>query len=142
MANPGLVTQPAPFHPGAALPASPTAFPAQSYAPPPDQPKLFLPVELKDYIRFFQVPARKWWWALAALAAYAAAYFMLDLFVAPLLFGTFAQDTWIGNTGTTPMYFLLNNIYISLDIAVCTALAWLFFRQGFGWLVSVVGRFR
>jgi len=48
----------------------------------------------------------------------------------------------INYQATTPGLFVLNNISIAAEIGVCTLIAWLFFRQGIGWLVSVVGRFR
>ena len=94
-------------------------------------------------MRFFQVPARRWWWGLIALGVYVVCY-VIEIFGAS--FTMVAADPGAisasGELATTPTIFLINNLGIALDIGVCTLLAWLFFRQGFGWLVSVVGRFR
>ncbi len=92
-------------------------------------------------MRFFQVPARKWWWGLIALAAYIAAYALISMAVSPFLMMTFAEDMVYYGT-MTPSGFVVNDLINALYIPVCVLLAWLFFRQGFGWVVSVVGRFR
>ena len=113
----------------------------QAYAPPPRQP--FLPTKLKDSMRFFQVPARAWWWGLIALAVYAVCFF-----VSQLVAGIVMVDIMPASAGddvyadATPSIFLVNNIAIIVEIPICILISWLFFRQGFGWLVSVVGRFR
>jgi membrane protease YdiL (CAAX protease family) len=96
-------------------------------------------------MRFFQTPARPWWWGLIALAAYAAASLLIVVIagvVLAIIDPEFTNATIGGRIVTTPTVFLVNNIAIALDIVVCTALSYAFFRQGFGWLVSVVGRFR
>ncbi|MCL2784675.1 MAG: CPBP family glutamic-type intramembrane protease [Propionibacteriaceae bacterium] len=96
-------------------------------------------------MRFFQVSARKWYWALLALIAYAVLYYVVTLgigVVSLLLDPALLNDALEGEIKTTPMLFLINNVGIALEIAMCTLIAFLFFKQGFGWLVSVVGRFR
>ena len=131
---------PSPYVPGSYQPQPfvPLQYPA--YAPYQSAPrKSFLPVELKDHPRFFQVPARRWWWGLIALVSYAAAY-LLILLIVILILDRVAPDS--NPDVTTPMDFLTNNLAISMDVLMCPLIAWLFYRQGFGWLVSVVGRVR
>ena len=128
----------------------PLAGPSQEFlsAPLPQtpKPKLFLPTKLKDSMRFFQVPARRWWWGLIALAVYVVCYLIVQVVGSIIMLANDPSVLEAAREGeelpTTPSLFLINNIAIALDIGVCTLLAWLFFRQGFGWLVSVVGRFR
>jgi len=125
----------------------PAGYPPYGYPPTPQpQPKLFLPTKLKDSMRFFQVPARRWWWGLIALAVYVVCYLIvmfgssfIMLAVDPSILETAGNG---GEIPTTPSLFLVNNLAIAMDIGVCTLLSWVFFRQGFGWLVSVTGRFR
>jgi len=96
-------------------------------------------------MRFFQVPARKWWWALVALAAYVGFFVVIQLmsvFAMLVSDPSMIQDVLSGGLKTTPSLFLINNLALAAEILTCTLIAWLFFRQGFGWLVSVVGRFR
>jgi membrane protease YdiL (CAAX protease family) len=47
-----------------------------------------------------------------------------------------------GESVTTPLAFLWNNISIAFFIPIAVLVSWLFYRQGFGWLVSVTGRAR
>ena len=108
------------------------------YAPVPPRKKLFLPTKLKDSMRFFQVPARRWWWGLIALVVYVVCYVIVMYATGFVMFALEPASSG----GTTPTDFLVNNISIATDIVLCTLIAWVFFRQGFGWLVSVVGRFR
>jgi len=107
--------------------------------PPPPKKKSFLPTELKEHQSFFQVPARRWWWGLIALVSYACAYVVMLLVVSLIIYQL--QPEWNPDV-TTPTSFLLNNLAISTDILLCPLIAWLFYRQGFGWFVSVVGRVR
>ena len=110
------------------------------------RPKLFLPTKLKDSMRFFQVPARPWWWGLIALVVYVGCYLLVQFLASFIMLAANPSVLEAAQKGeplpTTPSLFLINNIAVALDIGVCTLLAWIFFRQGFGWLVSVVGRFR
>jgi membrane protease YdiL (CAAX protease family) len=96
-------------------------------------------------MRFFQVPARPWWWAFIAFAAFVAALgISLVLLSIPLLFlePEFALGTLAGEMVITPVVFLMNNIMIIAAIPLAILTSWLFYKQGFGWLSSVVGRFR
>jgi len=144
----GVDPNPAPYaDPGADPGLSAVAgWPPASPPAPQARPKIFLPTKLKDSMRFFQVPARPWWWGLIALAVYVVCYIIVQIGAVVIIF---AKDPDLiqgvangGDIPTTPFFFLVNNIAIAMDIGVCTLLAWIFFRQGFGWLVSVVGRFR
>ena len=108
---------------------------------------LFMPVQPKDSMRFFQVPARRWWWGLLAVLAYIGLYFgvlILSTVIWMVVDPSSIKDL-VGANGqivTTPGVFLGNNLMVAADVIVCPLVAWLFYRQGFGWLVSVVGRFR
>jgi len=93
-------------------------------------------------MRFFQVPARPWWSALIALVVYVACYVGVLYAVAYIMVAADPGAIQDNDLVTTPTIFLVNNLGIATDIGLCTLIAWLFFRQGFGWLVSVVGRFR
>ena len=107
------------------------------YAVAVTPPRVFLPVQPKNAMTFFQAPARRWWWGLFALVAYAG----LDIAVLMLFAnGTISVD--LTSQTTTPNMFLINNISIATEIVICALIAWLFYRQGIGWLVSVTGRFR
>jgi len=145
-ANPNLTPYAAP-NPGLGVSAEyPYGVPPASYPAPPAPLKLFLPTKLKDSMRFFQVPARRWWWGLIVLAVYVVCYLIVQV---GAVFIIFTKDPTLipivangGEIPATPSFFLINNIAIAMDIGVCTLLSWIFFRQGFGWLVSVTGRFR
>ncbi|MCL1922953.1 MAG: lysostaphin resistance A-like protein [Propionibacteriaceae bacterium] len=113
------------------------------------QPKLFHPSALKDYMRFFQVPARPWWWAPIALVAAVAALFvvsfiveMVHFFLEPGMWDIVIQYMETGVMSTTPGMFLANNILLAVCIPVAILFSWVFYKQGFGWLMSVVGRMR
>jgi len=99
---------------------------------------MFLPTELKDSMRFFQVPSRRLKTALGALATYLVIDFILILSVGMIAMAV--NPDFMNNT--TPETFLLNNLSIVSEIVICSLIAWLFFKQGVGWLVSVVGRIR
>ncbi|MDR2896734.1 MAG: CPBP family intramembrane metalloprotease, partial [Propionibacteriaceae bacterium] len=116
---------------------------------------LFQPTELRDQMRFFQVPARGWAWGLLALLLAAALVFaamlignvamMLDPAFAASLFETGASGSLTDVTSAlvmTPAVFLINNLSIAAFIPVAVLASWLIYKQGFGWLSSVVGRFR
>ena len=129
-----------------AVDARGVAYAAYPYPGPPTRPKLFLPTKLKDSMRFFQVPARPWWWGLIALAVYVGCYLVVMFGSSFVLLAADPDALEAAQAGrsipTTPTLFLINNVAVAMDIGVCTLLAWVFFRQGFGWLVSVIGRFR
>ncbi|MCL1906559.1 MAG: CPBP family intramembrane metalloprotease [Propionibacteriaceae bacterium] len=114
---------------------------ATQYAPV--QPKLFQPTELKDYMRFYQVPARRWWWALIVLVAFLVAAFFVLLIVSiiAMVIDPELMQLTQGMVGS-PSVFLFNNVLIVSLIPVAILFSWLFYRQGFGWLMSVVGRMR
>ena len=102
--------------------------------------KLFLPTRLKDYYRFFQVPARKWWYGLFVFLAIIVIAFGLLLlnWLFPLDDISEDADEWAPAIG-----ILVGNLEVGgLFIGIAVLVAWLLFRQGFGWLSSVVGRFR
>ncbi|MCL2471162.1 MAG: CPBP family glutamic-type intramembrane protease [Propionibacteriaceae bacterium] len=117
-------------------------FSGQSW-PEPVQAKLFLPTQLKDSMRFFQVPARRWWWGLIGLVVFVVLFYGMQVAVG---FGVgLSHASWtkaLLQGITTPATFLLNNVILAVIIPVAVLVSWLFFRQGFGWLSSVVGRFR
>jgi len=101
--------------------------------------KLFLPIELKDYHRFFQVPTRKWWFGLIGLIgtlALVVGYAML-LSLVPNLERPDEVGAW-----QYPLEFLAGQLLIAGLFGIAVLAAWIFYRQGFGWLSSVVGRFR
>ena len=106
----------------------------------PPKPKIFLPTTLKDHMRFFQVSARRWWWSLIGLVVLAAAIFA-QMLVVTVVVAIMDPELMVSNE-VTPTIFIVNNISVATGIAIAVAVSWLFFRQGFGWLVSVVGRFR
>ena len=118
------------------------AYPYPAYlvvaTPPPPPARLFLPVEPKNSMEMFQVPARRWWWGLLALAALVVVTLGVTVYFA-FIMSAFNPD--VGGA-TTPSDFLINNLSIVADIGICTLIAWLFYRQGIGRLVSVVGHFR
>jgi membrane protease YdiL (CAAX protease family) len=100
-----------------------------------------LPVTLKNYMEFFQVPSRRWWWALIALASYAVvSFFVMVLYMVIMVLVD--PSTLDESAKTTPVSFLSNNLVLAFDIVLCTLVGLIFFRQGFGWMVSVVGRMR
>ncbi|MCL1906558.1 MAG: lysostaphin resistance A-like protein [Propionibacteriaceae bacterium] len=87
------------------------------------------------------MPARRWWWALIALVAYGVA-FVVVMVIVVLVWVRLDQNAFEDPDTTSPSDFLGNNLYNATDIALCTLIAFVFFRQGFGWLCSVVGRMR
>jgi len=98
-------------------------------------------------MRFFQVPARRWWWGLLAVLSYVGIYFVVMIIstIIWMLIDPSSVKDLVNTDGamvTTPGVFLVNNLMVATDVLVCPLIAWLFYRQGFGWLVSVVGRFR
>jgi len=103
-------------------------------------------------MRFFQVPARKWWWGLIGLAVLAG-LIVADLLISSvvMIVVMLAEDPeWLSRVTeggvaavvTTPSIFLINNVALAVIVPACVLVSWLFYRQGFGWLVSVTGRFR
>ena len=130
----------APPYPPVVAPYPP--YPVVVYPPPviPVRPKIFLPTTLKDHMRFFQVPARRWWWSLIGLVAFGAIMFA-EMLIASAVVAIMDPES-LESEQVTPAIFLANNVLIATHIAVAVLVSWLFFRQGFGWLVSVVGRFR
>ena len=103
-----------------------------------DPKKAFLPNEMKDYVRFYQVPTRRWWWGLIALGM-GIVLFVLAFNVSALFQGLIpSEGDW-----AFPLAFLTNNIIVgTLVILAAVLVSWLFYRQGFGWLSSVEGQFR
>ena len=103
--------------------------------------KLFLPTQLKDYYTFFQVPARRWWFALIGLIGtlvLVAGYAMLF----SLMPDVERPENVIEGAWQYPLEFLAGNLFLGGLIVVAILASWIFYRQGFGWLSSVVGRFR
>jgi membrane protease YdiL (CAAX protease family) len=108
----------------------------------PAPQKLFQPTQLKDHFRFFEVPARKWWWALIALVVTGVLWFVVQLIASIAMIISDLETLETGEIATTPAVFLINNLSIVASIPLAVLVAWLFYKQGFGWLSSVVGRFR
>ncbi|MCL2482914.1 MAG: CPBP family glutamic-type intramembrane protease [Propionibacteriaceae bacterium] len=137
---------PAPQYPGPApqYPGSAPQYPGgYGSSGKPNPVKLFTPTQLKDSMRFFQVPARKWWWGLICLAVFLVLFYGMQVAVGVGV--GLARPPWTDallHGITTPATFLLNNLVIAGVIPVAIVVSWLFYRQGFGWLSSVVGRFR
>ena len=112
---------------------------AQVDKPAEIQPeKVFLPNELKDYVRYFQVPTRRWWWGLIALVV-GTMLFVLALSLTGMLQSLLPREgEW-----AFPLALLTNSVAGgSLGILVVVLVSRLFYRQGFGWISSVEGRFR
>jgi len=144
---PGPMNQaPSPVQMTVMAPAAPVnpygQMPPPYPGPAKRQAKLCQPTEPKDSMRFFQVPARPWWVGLLALVAFGGiGYYLLSYWVVPIV--VYMVYPQIADAdGTTPGVFLANNLVVAMDIPICVLFSWLFFKQGFGWLVSVVGRFR
>ena len=83
------------------------------------------------------MPARRGWWGAVALVAYVLCFLGVNFY-----FLFYMQLFNPATTMSTASDFVINNIAIAADLALCPLIAWVFFRQGIGWLVSVTGRFR
>ena len=91
-------------------------------------------------MRFFQVPGRCVQLAFAALGLLIAWQI-----IGPALFYAVEYLVTLGITdaGTTfVLGYLFDNLTIASAIPACVVCAWVFYKQGFGWLTSVVGRIR
>jgi len=150
MSNP-MWAPPGLYPPGPAYAVSPAspAYAAPTPTPAPvgpdvkpgrGAPKLYQPVVLKDAMRFFQVPAMAWWWGLLGLVAFGGLFFGVELIGALVM--AWADPNATEQNTTTPVIFLLNNAWIALLIPASILVSFWFYRQGFGWLSSVIGRFR
>ena len=120
----------------------------QGYAPTapmivPTPEKIFLPTELTDYMRYQRVPARRWWWGFITLPSLAVAFIVVILLGSiPMVMIDPTAVFDLTGFKVTPEIFLINNVIIAAMIPVTVLLSWLIYRQGFGWLTSVTGRFR
>lgn len=103
--------------------------------------KLFLPNKLKDYFRFFQVPARKWWLGIIGLVATIVLYIGYQFLITVVLTRNVVDLTSTAEYKEV-LRHLMNNLMLGGLVGVSVLVSWIFFRQGFGWLSSVVGRFR
>jgi membrane protease YdiL (CAAX protease family) len=107
----------------------------------PKPVKLFQPTELTDYMRFYRVPARAWWWGFIAVAAIVVAFLVSSFGAAFAII--IVEPNWIFDQSvTTPAVFLINNVSIVAMVPLAVLVSYLIYHQGFGWLTSVVGRFR
>lgn len=130
----------------------------QPYPPPPYgwppvyvpvPPPSALPVVPREYHEFYRAPRFRWWKPVAALAMFAASWFLVSMVLSGVAIG---YDLAVGNLKpselntedlhVTPVLFLANN----LALAAAVPLAWLahrvVFGQRVGWLSSIAGRFR
>jgi len=151
MSNP-MWAPPTGYPAGTGFPAGPTypvAAPVPTPAPVPSgpnvrpgrrAPKLFQPVVLKDAVRFYQVPAMAWWWGLLGLVAFGGLFLGVEILVGQVMY--WADSAATTQNRTTPTIFLLNNAWIIALIPLVVFVSYWFYRQGFGWLSSVTGRFR
>lgn len=121
-------------------PAPPVAPVGPDIKPGRRAPTLFQPVVLKDSMRFFQVPAMAWWWGLLGLVAFGGLLFLTMLLGSQLM--NWVDPRALAQNTTTPAIFLLNNVWIAAIIPASVFVSFWFYRQGFGWLSSVIGRFR
>jgi membrane protease YdiL (CAAX protease family) len=107
---------------------------------------ILLPVEPTGYHRFYRVPGRAWWWSLIVVAGSAVAWLMVSAvaMVIAMLAGVdlgLSMDDPLGGPTSLGM-FLLNNVLLALSLPLLVLFSWLVYRQGWGWLTSVVGRMR
>ncbi|MDR0784086.1 MAG: CPBP family intramembrane metalloprotease [Propionibacteriaceae bacterium] len=114
--------------------------------PPQNEPNL--PTQLKDYFGFFAVPTRTLTWAYIAILVSAGLWLSLTIVsgfidVITYFLVVFTRREAIDSPEILlPAEFLIYNLFSAASIPVAVVVAWLFYKQGFGWLSSVVGRFR
>ncbi|NYI70067.1 membrane protease YdiL (CAAX protease family) [Naumannella cuiyingiana] len=149
---PPAAVPPGAHHPGA-QPGPPVAYPPGAPHHPvpmahPGRPPM-LPVEPRNYYRFYRTPALRWWRPLVGIV-----FFVGLGFVASLVFGAigFGVDIATGRTDfdalspaeleVTPATFVANNLGLAALIGIAILAQLIFFGQRPGWLASVDGKLR
>ena len=108
-----------------------------------------LPITHREYHEFFRAPRFRWWKPLAAIAMFAAGWFIVSLVISiPLVMfdaasGRFDMESAVGGELVmTPLLFLANNISLALAIPAAGLTAWAVFGQRPRWMSSIAGGFR
>lgn len=96
-------------------------------------------VERREYHELWRVPGYAWWQGLVALGLVGA--LSVAVIVAAAIPLVFHPDR-LASAGTTPLVFVLNNVFLALWIPFCLLTAWGMTGQRPGWLMSVTGRMR
>jgi len=110
-----------------------------------------LPVVPRAYHQFYRAPANPWWKllliSLAVIAAVGLGWLLLGIIIMiPFVFSSLGSGEFTVDAVTawmsTPTGFLVNNLMIIVVIPLAYLAHRIAFRQRFGYLSSIQGRFR